>query len=73
MIESPPLQELKDEWTAEGRADDVLQVLEARFGQVPADIGSAVRSTRDEARLKALLTEAVRCPDLVSFRCTLSG
>ncbi len=81
MIESPLLRELKDEWTAEARdkarleakAEDILRVLEYRFGPVPPPVQEAVRGTQDVAGLEALLERAARCPDLEGFRARLSS
>jgi hypothetical protein len=72
MIESPLLQELKDRWTAEAKAEDIVQVLQYRFGPLPADLQDAVRATRDTGRLESLLEGAARCPDLETFRARLA-
>ncbi len=63
MIESPLIQELK--------ADVILRFLQYRFGPVPPEIQEAVRRTRDEPRLEALLESAARCADLEQFRARL--
>ena len=75
MIESPLLQELKEEWTAEARAEAraeaILRVLEDRFEHVSTALRETVQSVRDEARLDHLLTAAVRCPNLSAFEAQL--
>jgi hypothetical protein len=75
MIESPLLQELKDEWAAEARAEvrveTILRVLQYRFGEVPVEVQEAVRATRDPQRLERLLEGAARCADQHEFRTRL--
>jgi hypothetical protein len=77
MIESPLLEELKAEWgaeaRAEGRARDIVTILEDRFGDVPEEVRAAVQATRDEARLDTLLLAAVHCPDVAAFRTRLTS
>ncbi len=73
MIESPLLRELKDEWTAEAKAEAILRVLEYRFERVPVPVQEAVRGTRDVSRLEVLLERATRCADLEDFRARLSA
>ena len=77
MIESPLLQELREEWTAaaraEARAEDVLRVLEYRFESVPVPVQEAVRATRDPQRLEWLLEGAARCASLEEFRARLAS
>jgi hypothetical protein len=81
MIESPLLDELKAEWTAElrpsvlreGEAKAVIRMLESRFGQVPEDIRSALRSIASEERLSDLIPVAIRCATLAEFRHEILG
>ena len=67
MIESPLLDELRVEW----KADDVARFLRARFGPLPDELESSVRSIQDEERLNALIEIAARCADLEAFRSQL--
>lgn len=56
------------EWQTEGRAETLLDVLEAKFGGVPAEVASAVRATTDLGRLKGWVVLAVKAPSLEQFR-----
>jgi hypothetical protein len=75
MIESPILKELIDEQVAEkvaeGRRQDVLDVLEARFGVVPLDVVQRVKDVTNANHLSQLIKQAARCPDLEAFRQAL--
>lgn len=75
MIESPLLRELREEWTAEARAEaraeDILRFLEYRFGPIPEAARDAVRATQDPQRLDALLECAARCENLDEFDARL--
>ena len=75
MIESPLIKELTDEAEAKGRAEgrqeDILDILEGRFGAVPEDLAEAVRALDDEKRLREAITVAVQCQDLEAFRVHL--
>ena len=76
MIESPLLNELREEWTAEvkpsllreGEVRAVVRMLESRFGQVPHDIHTALKAIRSEERLSDLIPIAIRCASLDEFR-----
>jgi hypothetical protein len=72
MIESPLIQELRQEFMAEQRHKDIVDVLEERFGSVPQDIITALGAIQDAERLGQLLRWAVRCPDLEAFRQRLT-
>jgi hypothetical protein len=60
------------EWQAEARAEEraemLLEVLEARFQDLPEDLVSALRALTNVARLKALVPLAVRSSSLEQFR-----
>ena len=47
--------------------EDVLRVLEARFGPVPPEVAARVRQVNDEAALGALLTRAATAPSLAAI------
>lgn len=76
LIESPLLQEIEGRGEARGRIqahiDDIVDFLNARFGQVPEDIHTRLSRIQDEATLKALVVNAGRCPDLATFSAQLS-
>lgn len=79
MIESPVLRELEDEWkaryTAEGRAEGMVQAirqfLRAKFGDVPEALDATILARRDQAGLDLLLDAAVRCASLDELRAQL--
>ena len=68
MIESPLIQEL----LAERRHKDILRVLNARLGSVPAEIATALEGVHDEAKLDDLIDWAARCHSLDEFRTHLN-
>ena len=72
IVESPLLKEIledvRQEGRQEGRQDSILDLLEARFGQVPVEVARRVRDIHDSARLQQLLKTAKDCPDLVTFQ-----
>ena len=47
---------------------NIVTVLEARFGDVPRDLAEKIESFVDEKQLKGLVRSAVACPDLDAFR-----
>jgi predicted transposase YdaD len=72
MIESPLIKELvaeaRQEAHQEARQEDILAVLQARFGELPAELARRVRAVRSRRTLDALVRHAARCPDLDVFR-----
>jgi predicted transposase YdaD len=64
MRESSTYQAILEEGIEEGevasRQQDVLDLLEERFGAVPADVAARVRGCRDAARLRTVLRQCVR-------------
>jgi hypothetical protein len=72
MVESPLIREIVEDAESRTKAEDILRVLQYRFGPLPADVQDAVRATRDASRLEALLEGATRCPDLEAFRARLA-
>ncbi len=72
MLESPLIQELVDKQlhhvVVENRREDILDFLESRFGEVPADLAEQIRSLADERRLRDLVRKAGSCADLDAFR-----
>ena len=73
MIESPLIQELRQEFMAQRGHKDILRLLAVRFGSVPTDSEAAVRAIQDESRLDALFDWAALCPDLEAFRQRLAS
>jgi hypothetical protein len=71
MIESPVLEELKTEWTAETTAGHILRLLDIRFGPVAQEIQASVRAIQDLPCLEALFTVAAGCDSLDAFRTHL--
>ncbi len=76
MLEVPFLDEIVMEKTretahrtaCETAQQDIITVLEARFGDVPGDVVEGIESIDDHAQLKGLVRLAASCPDLVAFR-----
>ena len=70
---------LAEKWVEEGlqqgqvRAarEAVIDALEARFGEVPAEVVDRVQGVEDLAKLKVLLRQAVRAESLEAFRRAL--
>jgi len=73
MIESPVIQELKAEWTRDGKRRILVDVLVARFGPEAEEIATQLETIADDARLKELARVAAVCSDLPSFRKELAG
>ena len=68
-VEGEKIGEKKGE--KRGRAEDILQVLSARFGRVPAEIRKCVATIGDNDRLKKLIQAAARCEDIADFKKAL--
>jgi hypothetical protein len=68
MLEIPFLDEIVEEKTRDAVHQNVVIVLEARFGEVPQDLVEAIESVDEEKQLKDLVRLAAVCPDLASFR-----
>lgn len=73
MIESPVLEQWFRERDVATRQKITLEILDARFGPVPADVSAAVRVQADEDRLKELSRLASTCASLADFRGTLTA
>jgi len=50
-----------------GRQEDVIEVLEIRFGELPEGLKTAISEVQDINRLKHLHREAIRCADVEGF------
>jgi hypothetical protein len=70
-IESPLIQEFKEEFLREERQAAILGILHRRFGMVPEDLASRVRVLQDVELLRSLTLDAVDCADLDAFRAKL--
>jgi len=72
MLEIPFLDEIVMEKThataCETARQDIVTVLEARFGDVPPDLCDEIESVVDEKQLKSLVRLAASCPDPDAFR-----
>jgi hypothetical protein len=69
MIESPLIKEL----VAEGKQEDIQRFLKARFGPLPDEVSSALKSIEDIPRLNELIDWSARCPDLAAFHARLTS
>ena len=68
MLEVPFLDEIVMEKTRETAQQDIITVLEARFGDVPGDVVEGIESINDKTQLRGLVRLAAACPDLTTFR-----
>jgi hypothetical protein len=72
VIDLPWLKELEErvkrEARLEGRREVLLEVLEARFGPVPANLVDLIRATKDESRLREFAQRAATSSSLKGFR-----
>ena len=81
MIESPILQELKEEWTREAsdkasrraKLQAITKVLVARFGAEAEELSAELAAIDEEARLDALIENAATCSDLDAYRIAVSS
>ena len=71
MLRKEGREEGREEGLIVARQDDVIEALELRFGHLPVDLPSSVRSVRDAARLRELLRVAIQAPSLEAFRKSL--
>jgi len=62
----------RQEGRTEGAMDLVLEILSARFGAVPEEMGEAVRSIADFDRLRDLARIAARTTSIEEFRARLN-
>ncbi len=72
MIESPLFQELRAEWTQEGklegRMEDIMSILVGRFGAKATELETEINAIGEDARLQELLLHAVTSRSLGWFR-----
>jgi hypothetical protein len=68
MIESQQVLEWINEGEVRGRATTLLQVLQLRFGTLPADLVGTIRATTDPGQLERWVQAAVRASSLDEFR-----
>lgn len=65
-------KEGRKEGRQEGRLqtlrEDILDILEARFGEVPGEVREKIETLSDEARLKSLHRRAALTSSLEDFR-----
>ena len=65
-------REATRETACETAHQDIVTVLEARFGDVPRDLAEEIELVVDGKQLKSLVRTAVACPDLDAFRNAIS-
>ena len=76
MMESRQVKEWQDQARGEGRqegrqesrVEDLLDYIEAKFGQVPSDVPAHLRKIDDANVLRQLLRQAYRAADLDEIR-----
>jgi hypothetical protein len=68
MIESPLIQEL----LGKRAHKDLLLVLEGRFGSVPPELATQLRTIVDEEKLDELMKQVGVCPTLQAFQALLA-
>jgi hypothetical protein len=68
MIESPLIQELLAKWAH----NYIVILLEARFGSVPPELATQLRTILDEDKLDELVRRAGTCPTLGAFETFLA-
>ena len=73
MIESPLLDDMKVLFQQLKQHDDIIAVLDERFGAVPDEFVTSIRAIRDSRRLTSLVRFAASCPDLEAFRIRLAA
>ena len=52
--------------------NEIVMLLEARFGVVPRDLVEEIESVVNEKQLESLVRSAGTCPDLAEFRRTMT-
>ncbi|MCD8481419.1 MAG: hypothetical protein LR015_01305, partial [Verrucomicrobia bacterium] len=71
MLRKEGIEEGREEGLVLARQDAILEVLELRFGHLPVDIPSSVRSVSDGEKLRHLHRQAVQALSLEAFRKVL--
>ena len=56
-----------DDYKVEGKAEAVVTVLNARFGDVPQDVMDAVTKVKGERKVDKLVTLAATCRTIEEF------
>ena len=72
MIESPVLEKWFRQRDVATRQTIILEILDSRFGPVPAEVSAAVRVVADEDRLREITRTASTSPTLDAFRQNLA-
>ena len=68
LTENPLLRELFTEKYMETLRSDILDVLEARLGDIPQSLSAQIRAIQDEKGLKKLLRFAATCSSLETLQ-----
>ncbi|MCC5842577.1 MAG: Rpn family recombination-promoting nuclease/putative transposase, partial [Opitutales bacterium] len=71
MLRKEGREEGREEGLFAARQEVVLEALELRFGHLPVDVPSIVRSVRDASRLRDLHRAAIQAASLEAFRQSL--
>ena len=71
-IERLSRQEGRQEGQQEGRQEGILDIVQARFGEVPYTLREHILALRDEAELKRLLRQSALVNSLADF-CALNA
>jgi predicted transposase YdaD len=66
------LQEGLQKWSIGTNQELVIEALDERFNVVPIDISQQIRAIEQRDVLKSLFREAIRCPDIESFKKRVS-
>ncbi len=68
VIESRQVKEWKDEARRESRVEDLINILQDKFGNLPTEIPSHLQKIDDAKVLSQLLLRAVHASDLAEFQ-----
>lgn len=71
MIDSPLIRALLTENTRQTRREDIIILLEDRFGTVPDVLAARIRFVRKKEELRELVKLTARCPNLTAFEASL--
>ncbi len=63
----------REEGRLESLRENILDILEARFGQAPIQVREPLEMLADTTKLKALYRLAVMCGSLTDFESALLG
>src|SRR5262249_15757745 len=67
MIESPLIQELRDEFRRDSKVEDILHLLQERFGPAGPAIAAGLAQVKTDTQLLRLLLDAAHCASVQKF------